>query len=72
MARHLDDLAGRELGIDVLGQRVAFGSETVNFFGQIDGGFLVGKTQHVDLRFDVGDRCLKIQIQAFIQHTGPR
>ena len=61
MPRHLGDLPGRELGVDVLGERVALLLQPADLLGDVQRGVLLHIAQLVDLGFQLGDRLLELQ-----------
>jgi hypothetical protein len=65
MARHLRHLPGVELGVDVLGQRLAFFLQATDFLRNIQGGIVLHKAQFFDLGFELGNRLLKVEEGGF-------
>ena len=57
----LSNLPRRQLSVDILGQGLALGLQPANFFGDVDSGIVLHKTQLFDLAFQFGDRLFKVQ-----------
>ena len=58
-------LPRRELGVDVLGQRLALDFEPGDFLGDIDRGVVLDEAKFLDLRLQFRDRLLEIQKGCF-------
>ncbi len=69
VARNLRNLPGRELGVDILGQRLAFLLQPANLVGNIEGRIILHITQLLDLVLQFGDRLLEIQKGNFHLHN---
>jgi len=65
MARDLRHLPWRELGVDILGQLLAFLGQAVYLFGDVDGRIVLHETQFLDLGIEFGDRLFKVQESCF-------
>ena len=61
MTRNLRHLPGRELGVDVLGQLLAFPGKPFDFFGYINCGVVLHEAQFFDLGLQFRDRLLEIE-----------
>ena len=61
MARDLRDLPRRQLGVDFLGQLLAFFLQARDLLGDVERGIVLHEAQLVDLRFELGDRLLEFE-----------
>jgi hypothetical protein len=65
MPRDLRNLPRSELGVDLLGQRLALLLKLGDLFGDIDRSIVLRRTQRFDLAFEVGN-CSKSRKVVFI------
>jgi len=65
MTCDLRDLPGRQGGVQVLGQLLAFRGQAGDFFGNVDGRIVLHKAKFFDLRFKFCDRLLELQEGCF-------
>ena len=65
MARHHRDLPCIQLGVDILGQRIAFLLQAADFLRNIHRRIVLHIPQLFDLRFKFGDRLLEIEKGCF-------
>jgi hypothetical protein len=61
MARDLRDLPGVELGVDVLGERLALLLQPSDLFGDVERGVVLHEAQLLDPRLQLGDGLLELQ-----------
>ena len=71
MARNFRDLPGRQVGIDVLGELLAFLAELVDLIGDIHRAFGLHIAQFLDFAFEFGNRVFEIQECFFRQDGSP-
>ena len=69
VARNLRNLPRRELGVDILGQRLAFLLQPADLVGDIERGIVLHIAQLLDLVLQLGDRLLEIQKGNFHLHN---
>ena len=67
MPCHLRNLPRRELGVDFLGQGLAFLLKPGNLFGNIDRRISLRQAQAFDIVFEVGNRMFKVEKTGFHQ-----
>ena len=65
MARDLRHLPGRELGVDLLGQRLALLLQARDLLGDVDRRIVLHEAQLFDARFELRDRLLEIEEGGF-------
>src|SRR3981081_676981 len=65
MPRHLSDLPGRELCVDLLGQGRALFLQALNLLGDVDGRVVLDVAQLFDFCLELGDRLLEIEERRF-------
>ena len=68
MARDLGNLPRAELGVEILGQRLALALEPLDLVGDVDRGIVLHETQLVDFFLEFGDRRFEIKKGGF--HPG--
>src|SRR3979490_3064937 len=61
MPRHLSDLPGRELCVDLLGQGRALFLQALNLLGDVDGRVVLDVAQLFDFCLELGDRLVDIE-----------
>ena len=67
MARDLRDLPRRQIGVNFLGQLLAFFLQPRNFFGNIQRRIVLHEAQFLDLGFEFGNRLFEFEKSDF--HT---
>jgi len=61
MARDLRHLPGRELGVDLLGERLALLRQALDLLGDVDRGVVLHEAQFLDALLELGDRLLEFE-----------
>ncbi len=66
VTRHLRDLPGGELGVDLLGQRLAFLLQALDFLGNVDRRIVLHEAQFLDRCSSSAIGCSKSRNVVFI------
>ena len=61
VAGHLGDLPWCQLGVDILGQRLALDFQSTDFFRNIECRIVLSEAELLDFGFEFGDRLLEFE-----------